>query len=144
MPENINCRLAGLGFMCLTASTVAPEPILFGTVNLRQTFTLNLSPGEDASQHDIWFEAETSRNLFLTDLNGASFGSITRRASGYAGCREAGLGISRMSIRLFQPGNFFCIQTRDGRVGEVQVDRVSGDAGNRVIPMSYKVWADGR
>lgn len=119
-----------------------PEvPVTFSTgpIDLMQTYTANLDNGAvGGAGTDIWYEAETDVEKYITPQNGAriAVGDGTNR--GYAGCVDEDFSTDRVPLEDIPPGTYVCAKTDQGRISQF---RVNGFAGT-TLKLGYTTWAN--
>ncbi|NLT53256.1 MAG: PKD domain-containing protein [Actinomycetales bacterium] len=119
-----------------SASLDVEEPAVFaeGRLEIDQTWTADLDPG---SGRDIWFEAQTETERYLTTLGGAS-GAVVG-GSDYNTCLDASLSAGRISMDDLSVGSRVCVLTGAGRYAVVTVVTMPGPSPG-VLVLDYRTW----
>lgn len=133
------CTATRDGFRCSQASTGRLHST--GSFLAQQTYLFDLDVGALALADrgaDVWFEAVTDGDLFLTPVNGAQLALGDGTDRGVAGCRSAAFSSTRIPVRAAL-GRFVCALTSDGRVSQFQVADLSGTS-PRSLTIHYTTW----
>ena len=157
-PANQKCRAVTGGFVCsgrAAAPTVqvqpkvqptAPlqaKPVTFSTGRLTvpQTYTFDIDRGGvgKGAADDLWFQAKTAKDLFLTPRNGAAMSVSGKRNRGMAGCRTARYTASAMPMAKLPVGTYICVRTNEGRIAEFRINGLSG-SGAKTLSLGYTTW----
>lgn len=108
-----------------------------GSITINSSFTADLdqitSPG--TPNEDIWYEAVSAVERYLTPRNGATFKEMSGTPS-YSDCAGAALTSSRVNFTDISVGDWFCYKTNAGRYGRFQVDGVTGSS----ITLDVRTW----
>ncbi len=132
------CACVLVGFGC-TSSTKPPDsptsptpptnptpPTVYrqGTLRLPITWIADLDKGEivfgPLEPHDVWFQAVTPTEWYLTPEGGRLAMSGTS-APGYDGCSVAPLRYDRIPMGNLSVGLYLCAITDEGRIAELRV-----------------------
>jgi len=117
-----------------------PAPVTYSTggIALQQTFSANLDNGTVTSGGgaDIFYEAVTSVNKFLTPVNGAQLALGDGSSRGFAGCSTASFSTARVSVWAMPPGTYVCARTNHGRISQFRVNSAFGGTVN----LGYTTW----
>jgi len=143
-PTGMLCAAVAGGFNCMSPLPPPPPPIpgihSSGTVNIPQTYIVDLDTGalNAAGPGDLWFEAQTATQFYLTPRNGAqmSVGGSTPR--GYLGCAAASYSSGRVNA-FATVGRYVCVKTNAGRIAEVRINAIMG-GGIKTMVMGYRTW----
>jgi uncharacterized protein YraI len=118
---------------------VAPTTFSTGSISLQQTFTANLDNGNiGGSGADIWYEAVTAVEKYITPRNGAKLALGDGSNRGFAGCSTASYSGGRLSIWIIPVGTYVCAKTAQGRISQF---RLNGYAGT-TMKLGYTTWAN--
>ena len=126
------------------APAPAPTPVVpvthsTGPINLPQTFSANLDNGNVGSAGaDIWYEAVTAVNKFVTPRNGAKLSISGPSNRGYAGCSTASYSNNKISVWAIPVGTYICVKTNQGRYSEFRLNGYTGTTMN----LGYTTWAN--
>lgn len=134
------CTAVPGGFECGTAPP-APHPVhSSGTVNIPQTYIVDLDTGHlnASGPGDLWFEAATATQFYLAPVNGARIHVGGHTAAGWAACSTASYSTGRVPIPAVL-GRYVCVRTNSGRVGEVKVQGMMG-GGIKTLVIDYRTW----
>ncbi len=121
--------------------TPTPEPDVYnsGKVDIDQSFLADLdSIAQTSSGADIWFEAVTSTEKYLTPRNGASLGLMSSVPT-HSDCASASLESDRVSLDDFGEGDLFCFETNEGRFGRFEVENITGGS-SQTITLDVLTW----
>lgn len=115
------------------------SPVTFSTgpIALQQTYTANLDNGNVGGPGvDIWYQAETSVNKFITPRNGARLALGDGSNRGFSGCGAATFSSDRISIWTMPVGSYVCVKTDAGRISQFRLNGYSGTTMN----IGYTTW----
>jgi hypothetical protein len=118
---------------------VIPETFSTGPIDLQQTFTANLDNGNvGGGGTDIWYQAVTAVEKYITPQNGAriALGDGTNR--GYAGCAAETFSNASVPLADMPVGTYVCVRTNQGRISQF---RVNGFVGT-TMKLGYTTWAN--
>lgn len=127
-----------------TGAPPEPEPevpVTFSTgpINLPQTFLANLDNGNvGAAGADIWYEAVTAVEKYLTPRNGALLALGDGSNRGYAGCVVEDFSADPIPLEDAPPGTYVCAKTNQGRISQFRVNGFTGTTMN----LGYTTWAN--
>ena len=108
-----------------------------GPIALPQTYLANLDNGNVGSAGaDIWYEAVTAVNKFITPRNGAKLSISGPSNRGYAGCSAASYSNNKISIWAMPVGTYICVKTNMGRYSEFRLNGYTGTTMN----LGYTTW----
>ncbi len=118
-----------------------PEPTTgvykTGQVTVNSSFTVDLdqitSPG--TPNEDLWYEAVSASERYLTPKNGATFKEMSDTPS-QGNCEDASLSSSKINFTDISVGDWFCFKTNAGRYGRFQVDSITDSS----IRMDVRTW----
>lgn len=140
-PARQNCSPTSTGFTCTsgrrTASTYST-----GSIAIRQTWQADLDNGTEGvgTGNDIWFEAVTATNRYVTAINGARIGIY----SGGGGisrhdCVTTPKSANRIAISAIPVGTYVCVRTDQGRHAAFRVNAVVGPSPG-ILQIGYTTW----
>lgn len=107
--------------------TGPPQPgteFLRGSLVLGQTAAADLDQVNfegDESQADIWFEAETETERYLTPQNGAMIAYIGSTANAATACAGTSMTEDRLPVDRLTGGDVVCVRTNEGRLAVMNV-----------------------
>ena len=113
-------------------SPAAPSPFTIhaqGVLDIPQTNLVDLDQGVIApplSDVDLWFEAESWTNRYLSAVNGAAMRVVGGTEPGRAGCTAAALQPGRVSIDSLAVGVDACVRTNQGRYAQFRIEQMPG------------------
>ncbi len=124
-----------------TAGTVYRQ----ATVQLVQTFALDLDTGTFPPGlgigADIWFNAVSDEQRFLTPMSGAAIAVYDTSAPGFSGCSTAKLAGANIPIEFLTAGLYLCARTSEGRIAEVRVVEPAGPSSfSASLTISYTTY----
>ena len=120
-------------------STSAPTTFSTGPLEIELTFTADLDRGllvGDSSIKDLWYQAATATEKYLTPQNGAKFAIWGTYSPSVYQCLGASLSTAPIPLASVPEGTYVCYQTNEGRPG---VFRVNGFVGT-TIKIGYTTW----
>ncbi|MCF6344617.1 MAG: SH3 domain-containing protein [Devosiaceae bacterium] len=121
------------------APPAVPVTFSTGPINLQQTYSANLDNGNiGAAGADIWYEAVTTVNKFITPRNGAKLSISGSSNRGYAGCSVASYSNNKISIWSMPVGTYVCVKTNEGRISEFRLNGYTGTT----MRLGYTTWAN--
>jgi hypothetical protein len=116
-----------------------PDTLSTGPIELMQTYTANLDNGNvGGAGTDIWYEAETAVEKYITPQNGASIAVGDGSNRGYEGCFEESFSTTRVPLADIPPGTYVCVKTNQGRISQF---RVNGFVGT-TMKLGYTTWSN--
>ena len=117
----------------------APTTLSTGPIDLQQTFTADLDDGSIGGPGvDIWYEAVTAVQKYITPRNGAQLGLGDGSNRGYDGCSTEDFSADQIPLGDVPPGTYVCARTDEGRISQF---RVNGFVGT-TMKLGYTTWAD--
>lgn len=124
-----------------TAGTVHRQ----ATIQLEQTFALDLDTGTFppglGTGADIWFQAVTDQQRFLTPQSGSAIAISGPSAPGFGGCATARLGAAAIPIESLTAGLYLCASTTESRIAEVRVVEPAGPSSSSAhLTISYTTY----
>ncbi len=118
---------------------VVPVTHSTGPLNIPQTYMADLDTGAvTTSGADIWYQAVTAVNKFITPRNGAKLSVSGPAQRGYAGCSSASYSANKISIWALPVGTYVCVKTNEGRISEFRLNGYTGTTMN----LGYTTWAN--
>jgi hypothetical protein len=107
-----------------------------------QTYLFDLDEGNvvSGSNADLWFEAETATQLYITPRNGARMwpGDLSNR--GYDGCASGThYTTARVSLSDLPPGSYVCVKTNSGRYSQFRVNALTPGYPH-TLKIGYTTW----
>jgi len=114
-----------------------------GTLAIQQTFSADLDAGTITSARgaDIFFQARTATERFITPRNGAVIAVAGRQEIDRAGCAALNLRPDPIPIQRVPAGTYLCVRTNDGRLSRVRVDQTVGPSPG-VLRITFLTWAN--
>lgn len=112
-----------------------------GPLEIPQTWTADLDEGVvgAGSDADIWFEAVTATERYVTPQNGASVAVVGISSVGRDGCAAAPLSTARIDIDDLPVGTYVCVQTNLGRYSQFRVNAPMGPSPGTLV-LGYTTW----
>ncbi len=124
--------------------TPTPTPGVFAAAHiaLKQTFLADLDTGNIIvdSTSDMWFEAVSSVEMYLTPKNGAKFVIVTGVPS-LTDCQGAALSTAQIPLASLPAGSWLCYQTNAGHYGRMQIDSYTMDGPSKVMNIDFRTWS---
>ncbi len=125
------------------AIAVALVPVTHSTgpLDIPQTWTADLDEGVvgAGAAADIWFEADTAVERFVTPRNGATIAKVGTTSVGLSGCMAASLSNSRIHINDLPEGTYVCVRTNQGRYSQFRVNAPVGPSPG-LLTIGYTTW----
>lgn len=116
-----------------------PDTFSTGLIDLPQTFLANLDNGAVAAAGaDIWYEAVTAVEKYITPRNGALIALGDGSNRGYAGCSIEDFSADAVPLDDMPPGTYVCVRTNQGRISQF---RVNGFVGT-TMKLGYTTWSN--
>ena len=122
-------------------STLTPKTHSTGLLTISQTWTADLDEGEvgAGADSDIWFQAATATERYITPRNGATIAKVGTTSVGLGGCMEAPLSSSRININDLPEGTYVCVRTNLGRYSQFRVNEPVGPSPG-TLNIGYTTW----
>lgn len=124
---------------------IEPEPAAVpsthstGPIELQQTFTANLDNGNvGGAGVDIWYQAVTAAEKYITPSNGAQLALGDGSNRGYDGCSTEAFSGDQLALEDIPPGTYVCAKTNQGRISQF---RVNGFVGT-TMKLGYTTWSN--
>ncbi|NOX74075.1 MAG: SH3 domain-containing protein [Alphaproteobacteria bacterium] len=122
-----------------TPAPVAPVTYSTGLLNLQQTYSADLDTGNiGGSGADIWYEAVTAVEKYITPQSGAKLSLGDGSNRGLAGCSTASYSGGRLSIWVLPVGTYVCVKTAQGRISQFRLNGYTGTT----MKLGYTTWAN--
>ncbi len=148
-PANHTCTARAGGFDCTPRIRVIPVPLptpsptpvthSTGPLSVPQTYVFDLDAGTVGGSGDIWFEADTATQLYLTPRGGAQMAVGDRSNRGFAGCSAASFSSNRVPLASVPVGSYVCVRTDEGRISQFRMNAISGGS-PRTLTLGYTTW----
>jgi hypothetical protein len=113
-----------------------------GLLEIPQTFLFDLDNGQvggGGGNADLWFQAQTSTQLFINPRNGAQIAVGDKSNRGYVGCANEVYSPNRVALNTLAPGNYICVVTSEGRVAQFRVNAILGGT-PKTLRIGYTTW----
>jgi hypothetical protein len=128
----------------LTITVNAPPPPVThstGLLDIPQTWPADLDEGVvgAGTASDIWFEAVTAAERYVTPRNGATMAKVGTTAVGRSDCAAAPLSASRIHVNDLPEGTYVCVRTNQGRYSEFRVNAPIGPSPG-TLKIGYTTW----
>lgn len=121
------------------APPVVPVTHSTGPIDLQQTYQANLDNGNvGAAGADIWYQAVTAVEKYITPQNGAGIALGDGSNRGYAGCSTESFSGTSVPLADIPVGTYVCVKTNQGRFSQF---RVNGFVGT-TMKLGYTTWAN--
>jgi hypothetical protein len=146
-PDDPKVRMAGrfaFKYSGLWSADCRPAATTYrtGHLEIEQTWLADLDTGTTGgprSQADIWFEAETATQRFITPRNGAVIGIAGTRSIGKSGCRALPMSRNRIPISSTPVGTYVCVGTNQGRISQFRINQPVGPSPGKLI-IGFTTW----
>ncbi len=120
--------------------TDTPQPTTYksDSLDINQTGTADLDEGVTpaGATADIWFEAVSAAERYLTPKNGAKMAIWGTSSAGMYDCIGAALSTNRIPIADVPVGTYVCYETNQGRPGAFRVNALAGT----VLTIGFTTW----
>lgn len=125
---------------------VAPQAVLpkthrTGKLKIPQTYQADLDQGTvtSGSSVDIWFQAKTATDRYITPRNKALIGIAGTRSINREGC--AAMKLSKRSISLHDApeGTYICVKTNEGRYSQFRINAPVGRSPG-ALEIGFTTW----
>lgn len=156
-PRGQTCTARTGGFDCRAGLRPVPIPVPVpiptplstaaviqsqGDIALRQTYMIDLETGAPGAGADIWFEAATATEIYLSPRNGARFllGDLSVR--GRTGCGATSTmhySADRIALSALPVGSSVCVRTNEGHYAEIRIAALTPTS-PRVLSLHYVTW----
>jgi hypothetical protein len=153
-PDGQVCAAAGLAFNCsavlgagaalipLTPAPLTPAPVtrVTGALDWLPSYRIDLDNGVIGGPgEDLWYQAVSVTEGYITPLNGALIGSATVGNNGFAGCSVAALSSTQVPLSTIRLGSYVCVKTSEGRISEFRLNNLTGSA-PQIWSIGYTTW----
>ncbi len=116
-----------------------PSTYSTGPIDLQQTYLADLDNGNvTSSGADIWYEAETATEKYITPRNGAGIAVGDGSNRGYSGCAAASYSSARVPLDEIPVGTYVCVRTNQNRISSFRVNDFTGTTMN----LGYTTWSN--
>jgi len=110
-----------------------------GPIDLQQTFTANLDNGNvGGAGVDIWYQAVTAVEKYITPRNGATIAVGDGSNRGYEGCAAESFSGDNVPLADIPVGTYVCVKTNQGRISQFRVNGFMGTT----MKLGYTTWAN--
>ena len=111
-----------------------------GTLSVPQTWAVDLDAGKVGAREeaDIWFEAVTATERYLTPQNGSLI-AVVRQKIAPEVCAQAALSAARIPIRDLPQSTLICARTSQGHYAGFRVNETVGPSPG-TLKISYVTW----
>lgn len=110
-----------------------------GPIDLQQTFTANLDNGNvGGAGVDIWYQAVTAVEKYITPRNGATIAVGDGSNRGYEGCAAESFSGDSVPLADIPVGTYVCVKTNQGRISQFRVNGFMGTT----MKLGYTTWAN--
>lgn len=113
-----------------------------GKVDLQQTQTLDLDTGTvspSSGDRDLWFEAVSASEKYITPRNGAEFKNMGGSAPSFDDCDSASLSSGKIPLDDLSEGDWLCYGTNLGNLGRVEIEGITGGT-PQILNLDYRTW----
>lgn len=123
--------------------TISSPPVTYSTglLTVRSTWLADLDSGvETSSGADIWFEAATSTQWYITPYGGATLGIFGTTAPSRDQCVALAKSTARIPFSSVPVGTYVCYQTGAGRPGEFRMNTAPTSPLPTSMTIGYATW----
>ncbi len=119
----------------------APKTLRTGILELRQTFMADLDKGRISSGPgaDIWFQAKTPLERYITPRNRARIAIAGKRSPGRDGCAALHLANKPIAVNALTAGTYVCVRTSERHFAQFRVNVPAGPSPGR-MQIGYTTW----
>lgn len=140
VPRGKKCRATRRGFICTRPQQETPRTHRTGALQIPQTYMADLDKGRVATAGaDIWFQAKTARDRYITPRNGAKIGVAGTRSVNLRGCKNMRLSSRSIPLSAVPVGTYVCVQTDRGRYSQFRVNKRAGRSPG-TLHIGYTTW----
>lgn len=126
-----------------TRTPTQPPPVTHSTglLTIQQTYLADLDAGTitTAASADIWFQAATATQRYVTPVNGARIAKVGTTLVGQGSCAAAPLSNARININDLPVGSYVCARTNQGRYSQFQINAAVGPSPGKLV-IRYTTW----
>lgn len=123
-----------------TPTSVPPALYMSGQLTVQQTFLADLDEGlQTQDGADIWFEADTDTDRFVTPVNTTWLADIGPTEATYETCAMATYTNQRIPVQELPPGETFCVRTDEGRLAAAKVEAGPGPSPGQ-LQLTFTTW----
>jgi len=147
-PANQTCTARTGGFDCTPRIRIVPMPtppspspvtLSTGPLSVPQTYMFDLDAGSVGSSGDIWFQAVTASQLYLTPRGGAQMAVGDGSNRGRDGCASASFSTGRVALSATPVGTYICVRTNEGRISQFRMNAISAGS-PKTLSIGYTTW----
>jgi hypothetical protein len=123
-----------------------------GRLEIAQTDTADLDDGRPHAAWrgpggDLWYQAVSEQEAYLTPRNGSSLSSVSPAPRGYVGCLAATYTQHQIPVAQIRPPAYVCVRTDAGRLAEIRVDEIYAKypvlaPAHKTVSLTYTTWQD--
>jgi len=140
VPAGKVCRTTNTGFVCKGPTQNRPQTFKAGPMTIPQTYLADLDYGVVRPKGaDIWFQAKTATQRFITPRNGALLGIAGSRSVNLAGCKRLPLSNRSISLSALPVGTYVCAKTDQGRYSQFRINGRVGPSPGK-LQIGYTTW----
>jgi len=118
--ENINPAINNIKPMI---ATLATKVTASGKSTIKQTWSadLDINNAPSGNGADIWFQARTANDRFVTPKGGATLAHMGSKAPTVAVCKKAKLGSGSINIKQLKTGDYLCVKTNKNQFSSIKI-----------------------
>lgn len=124
-------------------SPSGPRTHASGELVIPQTWAADLDEGTVTTEavSDIWFEAVTATERYVSPRNGATIAKVGTTSVGRDGCARAPLSATRINLSELPVGTYVCVGTNAGRYSQFRVSAAVG-ASPGELRIDFTTWGE--
>jgi hypothetical protein len=122
--------------------TATPYPVLAsdGELELDQTYNVNLDTGDiGGSGSDLWFEAVSAVEKYLSPRNGARFRLMGGSLPSLSDCMGASLSTAKIPLGDVSVGDLLCYETNEGNYGRFEIEGITPGS-PQTLQLDFTTW----
>lgn len=120
-----------------------PPPVTHSTgpLSIPQTYLADLDEGhlDTTAEADIWFEAVTATERYVTPQHGATIAIAGPTSVNRDGCMALTLSSARIPLSSMPVGTYVCVLTTHGRYSQFRVNAPVGPSPGTLV-IGYTTW----
>jgi uncharacterized protein YraI len=118
----------------------APVTHATGALDIPQTYMADLDAGAvTESGADIWFEAVSATERYVTPRNGAAIVKVGTGGISRDMCASASVSTARINVNDLPAGTYVCVRTNEGRVSGFRVNAAVGPSPG-TLRIGFTTW----
>lgn len=111
-----------------------------GNASIKQTWRADLDTNNAPSNNgaDIWFQAKTSTDRYVTPVNGSKIANVGTKATSLAACKKARLLENPVHLKSLKVGSYLCVKTNKGQYSAVKITSIP--SASEELGIQFSTW----